>query len=99
MHVRAKPFILPFPQIRPARTGAARRGFSGAAGHIWGPLDDETTMVYNWEHSTTDPPTDEDRLERRLGNGPLDVDQTTFPPKRHRPNNYPPAPPRQKTAP
>jgi hypothetical protein len=51
-------------------------------------MDDETTMVYNWEHSTTDPLTDEDRLERRLGNGPMDVDQTTFRSKRNRENNY-----------
>jgi hypothetical protein len=51
-------------------------------------MDDETTMVYNWEHSTTEPLTDEDRLERRLGNGPLDVDQATFRSKRNRENNY-----------
>ena len=88
VHVRAYHFILPFHQIRPARTGAGSRGFSGAAGHIWVPMDDVTTMVYNWEHSTTEPFTDEDRLERRLGNGPLDVDQTTFRSKRNRENNY-----------
>jgi phthalate 4,5-dioxygenase len=88
LHVRAYHFILPFHQIRPARTGSGARGFSGAAGHIWVPMDDETTMVYNWEHSTTEPLTDEDRLERRLGNGPLDVDQTTFRSKRNRENNY-----------
>src|SRR6267142_1336913 len=87
-HVRAYHFILPFHQIRPARTGVGHRGFSGAAGHIWVPMDDETTMVYNWEQSTTDPLTDEDRLERRLGNGPMDVDQTTFRYKRNRENNY-----------
>jgi hypothetical protein len=51
-------------------------------------MDDETTMVYNWEHSTSEPLTEEDRLERRLGNGPLDVDQTTFRSKRNRENNY-----------
>jgi len=88
IHVRAYHFILPFHQIRPARTGSGTRGFSGAAGHIWVPMDDETTMVYNWEHSTTEPLTDEDRLERRLGNGPLDVDQTTFRSKRNRWNDY-----------
>jgi phenylpropionate dioxygenase-like ring-hydroxylating dioxygenase large terminal subunit len=88
LHVRAYHFILPFHQIRPARTGGSARGFSGAAGHIWVPMDDETTMVYNWEHSTTEPLTDEDRLERRLGNGPLDVDQATFRSKRNRENSY-----------
>jgi phthalate 4,5-dioxygenase oxygenase subunit len=88
MHVRAYHFILPFHQIRPARIGPSGRGYSGASGHIWVPVDDETTMVYNWEHSTTTPLTDEDRLERRLGNGPLDVDQTTFRSKRNRDNGY-----------
>jgi hypothetical protein len=59
------------------------------AGHTWVPIDDENTMVYNWEFSTTDAPlTAEDRLERRLGNGPLDVDQTTFRSIRNRRNNY-----------
>jgi len=87
-HIRAYHLILPFHQIRPARTGSGKRGFSGAAGHIWVPMDDETTMVYNWEQSTTEPLTDEDRLERRLGNGPMDVDQTTFRSKRNRENNY-----------
>jgi hypothetical protein len=46
-------------------------------------------MVYNWEYSATDEPLRaEDRLERRLGNGPLDVDQTTFRSRRNRDNNY-----------
>ena len=87
-HVRAYHFILPFHQIRPARNGGSARGFSGAAGHVWVPMDDDTTMVYNWEQSTTEPLTDEDRLERRLGNGPLDVDQRTFRSKRNRENDY-----------
>ena len=87
-HIRAYHFILPFHQIRPARTGSGSRGFTGAAGHIWVPMDDGVTMVYNWEQSTTEPLTDEERLERRLGNGPMDVDQTTFHSKRNRENNY-----------
>jgi hypothetical protein len=45
-------------------------------------------MVYNWEQSTTGPLTDEDRLERRLGNGPPDVDQATFRSLRNRANDY-----------
>jgi phthalate 4,5-dioxygenase oxygenase subunit len=52
-------------------------------------MDDDNTMVYNWEYSITDEPlNEEDRLERRLGNGPLEVDQTTFRSQRHRKNNY-----------
>ena len=86
MHVRTYHFILPFHQIRPSRSES---GVPLVAGHTWVPIDDENTMVYNWEYSTTDAPlTDEDRLERRLGNGPLDVDQSTFRSKRNRRNNY-----------
>src|SRR5262249_49591970 len=86
MHVRAYHFILPFHQIRPGRTGAGH--FTKVAGHVWVPMDDDTTMVYNWEYSTAEPLTEEDRLERRLGNGPLDVDQPTFRPRRNRENTY-----------
>ena len=86
IHVRTYHFIMPFHQIRPSRSEG---GVPLVAGHMWVPIDDEHTMVYNWEYSTTDAPlTDEDRLERRLGNGPLDVDQATFRSKRNRGNNY-----------
>ena len=86
VHIRAYHFIMPFHQIRPSLT---ERGNPSVAGHIWVPMDDYNTMVYNWEYSITDEPmNEEDRLERRLGNGPLDVDQTTFRSKRNRENNY-----------
>jgi phthalate 4,5-dioxygenase len=46
-------------------------------------------MVYNWIYSTTDAPlTDEDRLERGLGNGPLHVDPKSFRSLQNRSNNY-----------
>ena len=40
------------------------------------------------EFSTNGVPLTAERLERRLGNGPLDVDQATFRSKRNRGNNY-----------
>jgi phthalate 4,5-dioxygenase len=86
IYVRTYHFVLPFHQIRPSLT---ERGLPAVAGHIWVPMDDDTTTVYNWEYSATDEPlSDEDRLERRLGNGPLDVDQTTFRSFRNRENSY-----------
>ena len=86
MHIRTYHFVMPFHQIRPYQTST---GLSAVAGHIWVPMDDETTMVYNWHHSTTEEPlTDDDRRERRSGNGPDDVDQTTFRSTRNRQNNY-----------
>jgi phenylpropionate dioxygenase-like ring-hydroxylating dioxygenase large terminal subunit len=86
VYIRTYHFILPFHQIRPSRLVSDA---PSVAGHIWVPINDGTTMVYNWEYSPTDEPlSDEDRLERRLGNGPLDVDQTTFRSHRNRQNNY-----------
>jgi phenylpropionate dioxygenase-like ring-hydroxylating dioxygenase large terminal subunit len=86
MHIRTYHFVLPFHQIRPYQM---HKGFEAVAGHIWVPMDDETTMVYNWHHSTTEAPLDDDdRLERRSGNGPDHVDQTTFRSRANRRNNY-----------
>jgi hypothetical protein len=46
-------------------------------------------MVYNWMYSVTDAPlTEQERLEVRAGNGPLDVDPTTFRSRKNRANNY-----------
>jgi phthalate 4,5-dioxygenase oxygenase subunit len=86
VHVRTYHFIMPFHQIRPSQTEA---GLPLVAGHIWVPMDDENTMVYNWEYSaTTEPLSEEDRIGRRLGNGLADVDQTTFRSKRNKANTY-----------
>lgn len=85
IHVRTYHFVLPFHQLRPSRT---ETGKPSVAGHIWVPMDDTTTMVYNWEYSLSEALNEEDRLERRLGNGPLDVDQTTFRSRKNRANDY-----------
>jgi phthalate 4,5-dioxygenase len=86
VYIRTYHFVLPFHQIRPSRM---ERGSPSVAGHTWVPMDDAHTMVYNWEYSATgEPLSEEDRLERRLGNGPLDVDQTTFRSTRNRQNDY-----------
>jgi phthalate 4,5-dioxygenase oxygenase subunit len=86
MHIRTYHFILPFHQIRPSKS---EHGYPMDAGHIWVPIDDETTMVYNWNYITEGGPlSEEDRLESALGNGPLHVDQTTFRSRANRQNDY-----------
>jgi phenylpropionate dioxygenase-like ring-hydroxylating dioxygenase large terminal subunit len=85
MHIRTYHFVLPFHQIRPYQTSA---GGPAVAGHIWVPMDDGSTMVYNWHHSTEAPLDEDDRRERRSGNGPDHVDQTTFRSISNRGNNY-----------
>src|SRR5579875_2128036 len=85
-HLRVYHYVLPFHQIRPSRSASGR---PLVAGHIWVPIDDETTMVYNWMYSTTaEPLSEEDRLERSSGNGPLHVDQRTFRSRANRDNDY-----------
>jgi hypothetical protein len=85
-HVRLYHFVLPFHQLRPSRSMG---GTFMVEGHAWVPIDDGETMVYNWQHSVTEAPlTDEDRMERWLGNGPAYVDQRTFRPHRNRHNDY-----------
>jgi phthalate 4,5-dioxygenase len=85
VHIRTYQFVLPFHQIRPSQSAG---GGVLVAGHIWVPMDDWTTMVYNWAYSVDEPLTETDRLERRTGNGPFHVDQTTFRSNRNRQNNY-----------
>jgi phthalate 4,5-dioxygenase len=85
MHIRTYHFVLPFHQIRPSR---AESGTPLIAGHSWVPIDDETTMVYNWAYSPGAPLTDTDRLERGLGNGPVHVDPSTFRSLSNSTNNY-----------
>jgi len=85
MHVRTYQFILPFHQIRPSKS---ETGLLLDAGHSWVPIDDETTMVFNWSYCPDGPLTEEDRLERGLGNGPMHVDPVTFRSVANRTNNY-----------
>jgi phthalate 4,5-dioxygenase len=86
VHIRTYHFIMPFHQIRPSRSDS---GAAMDAGHIWVPIDDHNTMVYNWNYTTEDVPlTDDDKLEKGLGNGPMHVDQKTFMSFFNRANNY-----------
>jgi phenylpropionate dioxygenase-like ring-hydroxylating dioxygenase large terminal subunit len=86
VHIRSYHYILPFHQIRPSRSES---GLPMDAGHIWVPMDDYNSMVYNWMYSTTDGPlTEQDRREYGIGNGPDYVDQKTFRSKQNRSNDY-----------
>ena len=83
LYVRGYHFVMPFHQLRPQQVpsqGLAdgdgdRRAM--IAGHMWVPMDDENTMVWNWMLSIGDEPiSDEARQERGIGNGPDFVDPT-----------------------
>jgi hypothetical protein len=57
---------------------------------MWVPMDDHNCMVWNWYYSLGEAPlTEEDRLLKNSGNGPLDVDFANgFRSKYNRSNNY-----------
>lgn len=90
-YIRGYNFVMPFTQIRhadnPKSEADVLKKFN--TGHMWVPIDDENCTVWNWMYSWgEDPITEEERLERRTGNGPDEVDQKTFRPFRHRDNNW-----------
>ena len=85
VHIRYYHFVMPFHQIRPSKSES---GLDLDAGHIWVPMDDHNCTVYNWSYCPDGPLTEEDKLERGLGNGPLHVDPVTFRSKANRSNDY-----------
>ena len=80
LYARGYQFIMPFHQLRPQIV--PNRGIADGpthmpviAGHMWAPMDDHNTMVWNWLYSVGDADlTEEQRLERGIGNGPDFVD-------------------------
>ena len=78
-YVRTYHFVMPHVQIRAAQLHNDGSWFKfKIAGHHWAPIDDGTTMVWNWFYSLDEPLTDAERLESGNGNGPEDVDQETW---------------------
>ena len=84
VYVRGYHFVMPFTQIRP---GADFTGGDLVAGHMWAPMDDHNTMVYNWEYSLTDAMEDPQAVARELGSGPGEVDDR-FRKARNQDNDY-----------
>ena len=93
-YVRAYQFFLPNMQMRARvidENGDPRR-MPTLRGHIWVPIDDHWTMVYNWVCSTDAdvPITDEDweRHEKHAGRGADDFIEGTYRLKRNLDNDY-----------
>jgi nitrite reductase/ring-hydroxylating ferredoxin subunit len=92
-YVRGYHYVMPWTQLRPAQFQGDRSGESireYGPGHFWVPMDDYTTMVYNFMYSYgSDPGISElERLEKNNGNGPEYVDPTTFRSFANAANNY-----------
>lgn len=93
-YVRAYQFILPFMQMRARllEQSGLPRSHKSIRGHIWVPIDDEWTMVYNWMCSTDpeDEITDEmwARGEKAAGRGENDYIPGSYRLTRNLENDY-----------
>jgi hypothetical protein len=92
-YVRGYHYAMPWTQLRPSQFQGNRSGESireYGPGHFWVPMDDYTTMVYNFMYSYgSDPGISElERLEKANGNGPEYVDPNTFRSFANAANNY-----------
>src|SRR5579883_448956 len=77
-YVRVYHFVAPFHQLRSLRVQGAdptdKRDVPVAKGHMWVPMDDHTTMVFNWMYATEeDRPLSPEQIardEEAAGRGP-----------------------------
>ncbi len=92
-YVRLYHYVMPFQQMRGGIQGfAGRNAVPQLDGHIWVPIDDEQTNVYNWQYSA-DPavPISEEQFEaheHHAGRGRQDLIPGTFKLKRNPSNDY-----------
>jgi phenylpropionate dioxygenase-like ring-hydroxylating dioxygenase large terminal subunit len=74
-YVRGYHFVMPFTQIRPNQVGRGGPIQPNISGHHWVPIDDRTTMVWNWHYSYGDAPLSGDLVSQSAsGNGRDSVD-------------------------
>jgi phenylpropionate dioxygenase-like ring-hydroxylating dioxygenase large terminal subunit len=86
-YVRAYHWIMPWNQLRGYRVD---KEIPTVEGHMWVPIDDNETMVYNWTYTYGEQPLhDEERRLAGYGNEfDVDIDRTTFRSLRNRGNLY-----------
>ena len=78
-YVRGYHFVMPHIQVRAAQLKNDGSWYKfKIAGHHWVPIDDHTTMVWNWFYSLDDALTQGEKDEEISGNGPAFVDPVTF---------------------
>jgi phenylpropionate dioxygenase-like ring-hydroxylating dioxygenase large terminal subunit len=93
-YVRVYHFVMPNQQVRGAyrAVGGDRADVPKQDGHLWVPIDDENTYVYNWAcgYDASVPLTEEfmARMETFTGRGADDLIPGTFKLKRNPSNDY-----------
>ncbi len=93
-YVRLYHYVMPFQQMRGGihEFSGARRKAPALDGHVWVPVDDETTFVYNWHHTydSTTPIDEAHRIHTEVfyGRGPEDMIPGTYKLKKNKRNDY-----------
>jgi phenylpropionate dioxygenase-like ring-hydroxylating dioxygenase large terminal subunit len=94
VYIRLYHYVMPFQQMRGGihEFSGKRRANPAIDGHLWVPIDDETTFVYNWHHAydETTPLSEEHRIhtEYFYGRGPDDMIPGTHQLKKNKRNDY-----------
>jgi phthalate 4,5-dioxygenase len=93
--VRVYQYAMPFQQMRPSMVQnglSSNRGVPRADGHIWVPIDDQQTNVYNWAYGADEScaldPDYIEQIERMYGRGPDDYIPDTFRLRANLSNDY-----------
>ena len=91
-YVRVNQYIAPFHQARGSMRHRDSSDYPKLDGHMWVPIDDTSTYVWNWLH-TADPEIllTADRAvewETRLGRGPEDYEPASYRLRRNQDNDY-----------
>jgi len=92
-YVRVYQFVMPWQQMRGGTTNSqGRSNYPKLDGHMWVPIDDEQTWVFNWAHGIdhNTPLSKEymDKVDTMAGRGPDDYIPGTYLPKRNLSNDY-----------
>ena len=90
-YIRTYHYVLPFHQIRAGQVGrSGEKVQPRSSGHCWVPIDDETTMVFNWTFTWDDNPLNaKDKALEGTGNEwDVDIDRTTFIAQRNKGNDW-----------
>jgi phthalate 4,5-dioxygenase len=93
-YIRVYQYIMPAQQIRANNVGwfGGENEMPRADGHIWTPIDDHTTNVYNfmcaYDESVRFTPEFIEKRETQMGRGPDDLIAGTFRLKKNQSNDY-----------
>jgi phthalate 4,5-dioxygenase len=93
--VRVYQYAMPFQQMRPSMVHnglSSNRRVPRADGHLWVPIDDEQTNVFNWAYGADEScgfdPGDIEQIEEMYGRGKDDYIPGTFKLKANLSNDY-----------